>query len=370
MAADARKRIEATAAYMELHLHEPVTRETLAALADMNPEHYSRLFRKYKGKTPIDYITELRMTRAKALMRQGEQSIISVARQVGYADPYYFSRRFKQAVGISPSLYRLRRQKRIVALDYYEYFRMLGIEPVGVNGRKVSGYFADWSETASDVFGQGSILDIDRLRRLEPDLIVTAEEELEPALSAIGTTVVLQMYKDPVYEQLAIIAGLSDKSDEAAQWIMAYEQRSSLLRHKLASAGAGTTAAILRIRGSLLQIYGMMNMGYPLYRSLSFDPPEKIKLQSLCNRHFHSSVIVPEELPFYAADHLFVVLQPDRSTQTYWERIRATDIWRTYPAVRQGNVYEVDVRHWLAYDPASIAGQMDEAASLVLKERP
>jgi AraC-like DNA-binding protein len=367
VAADARKRIEATAAYMERHLNEPVTRETLAALADMNPEHYSRLFRKYKGTSPIDYITELRMTRAKALMRQGDLSILAVARQVGFTDPYYFSRRFKQAVGVSPSLYRLRPQKRIVALDYYEYFRMLGIEPVGVNGCKVSGHFADWFETASDVFGQGRNLDIERLRRLEPDLIVTAEEELEPVLSAIGTTVVLQMYKDPVYEQLATIAGLTDKANEAAQWIASYEDRSSLLRHMLASANVGNTAAVLRIRGTMLQIYGMMNMGYPLYRSLLFDPPEKIKLQSLCNRHFHSCVIVPEELPFYEADHLFVVLQPDSSTQTYWEQIRAMEIWRKYPAVRCGNVYEVDVRRWLAYDPVSIAGQMEEAASLVLK---
>jgi AraC-like DNA-binding protein len=369
MAADARKRIEATAAYMERHLNEPVTRETLAELADMNPEHYSRLFRKYIGTSPIDYMTELRITRAKSLIRQGDLSIVEIARQVGFVDPYYFSRRFKQAVGVSPSLYRLHRQKRIVALDYYEYFRMFGIEPVGVNGCKVSGYFADWTETATDVYGPGSMLDIERLRKLEPDLIVTAEEELEPALSAIGTTVVLQMYKDPVYDQLATIAGLTDKADDAAQWIKAYEERSSLLRHKLASAGVGNTAAVLRIRGSMLQIYGMMNMGYPLYRSLLFDPPEKIKLQSLCNRHFHSSVIVPKELPFYEADHLFVVLQPDRSTQTYWEQIRAMDIWCNYPAVRRGNVYEVDVRRWLAYDPASIAGQMDEAASLVLKER-
>jgi AraC-like DNA-binding protein len=266
MAIDARKRIEATAAYMERHLNEPVTRETLAALAGMNPEHYSRLFRKYKGTSPVDYITELRMTRAKALIRQSDLSILAVARQVGYADPYYFSRRFKQAVGVSPSSYRLRRHKRIVALDYYEYFRIFGIEPVGVIGGKVSGYFADWSETASDVFGQGGMLDTERIRRLEPDLIVTAEEELEPTLSSIGTTVVLQMYKDPVYEQLVSIARMTDKANVAVQWIKAYEERSSLLRHKLASAGVGKTAAVLRIRGSMLQIYGMMNMGYPLIR--------------------------------------------------------------------------------------------------------
>ncbi|GAA3411303.1 AraC family transcriptional regulator [Paenibacillus hodogayensis] len=368
MAGEARQRIEATAAYMERHLDENVTRETLAALAGMNPEHYSRLFRKYMGASPIDYLTGLRMERAKTLMRQSEAPIAVIARQVGFTDPYYFSRRFRQAVGLPPLSYRRKPQQRIVALDYYEHFRLLGIEPVGADGSMVSGSFPDWSATALDVSGFDSRPDAERIRALKPDLIVTAREELEPALAAIGKTVVLNMHKDPVYEQLRAIASLTGRNEEADRWIAAYEERAARLRQKLSAAAGHSdrSAAVLRIRGNLLQVYGTLNMGYPLYRSLLLEPPEKIRLQSLCNHYFHSSVIAPEELPYYAAHHLFVVLQPDSASRQVWDRIRTMPAWRQFPAVRNGNVYEVDVRRWLAFDPISIMRQMDEAASLLL----
>lgn len=368
METEARRRIDATAAYMERHLHELLTRETLAAMAGLSPEHYSRLFRKFKGKSPVDYLTELRMERAKGLMLQSGLPIVAIARQVGYVDPYYFSRRFRQVVGLSPSAYRSKPQKRVVALDYYEYFRLLGLEPVGTDGGGISGFFPDWARKAIGVTGRDRMPDIERIRRLEPDLIVTARQELEPSLAVIAPTQVLDMEKDPIYEQLPAISRLIGKTDEAAAWLAGYEREAAHLRKRLYESGAATTAAILRIRGSWLQMYGMMNMGYPLYRSLQLAPPERIGLQTACNRHFHSSVIAPEELPYYAASHLFVVLQQDRASRAAWERLRLTDEWRQFPAVRAGRVYEVDVRRWLAYDPVSIAGQMKEAAELLLGE--
>lgn len=368
MNAQTKRRIEATAAYMKQHMHETITREALAELAGMTPEHYSRLFRKCTGQSPIDYLTGLRMERAKHLMRDSGHPIVAIARQVGFSDPYYFSRRFRQVFGQAPSDYRASPRQRIVALDYYEYFRLLGTSPVGTDGGGVSGFFADWTSRTTAVTGRDRMPDLERIRSLKPDLIVTAREELEPALSAIAPTKVLPMEKDPVGEQLPAIAELVGKQDEAAAWSAQYNREADELRARLYTGGPAPSAAVLRIRDCWLQMYGTMNMGYPLYRALRMSPPERIRLQTLCNRHFHSSLIAPEELPYYACDHLFIVLQPDRASRIAWEKLRATEAWRQHPAVQAGRVYEVDVRRWLAYDPFSIQGQMNEAAALMLGE--
>ncbi len=53
-----------------------------------------------------DYLTELRMAKAKELLTEKECSLAEVAEQVGYSDLKYFSRLFKKAAGINPSEYK------------------------------------------------------------------------------------------------------------------------------------------------------------------------------------------------------------------------------------------------------------------------
>ncbi|MNC09437.1 HTH-type transcriptional activator Btr [compost metagenome] len=365
---EAAAKIEKTIAYMERHLHENITREDLAAQAGLNPEHYSRMFRKCKGTSPVEYITQLRMERAKKLLRGTTMSIGEIARQIGFEDPYYFSRRFKQMVGITPSDYIKSPQQRIVTLDYYGHCRALGIEPIGTDSRDVSGFFPDWATRTQDVGSTDEpLFEMDKIAALQPDIILTSRKELQEQLSSLAPTVVVDMNQDPIYEQFPMIAKTLDKEREALDWVRAYEEQAVLLRKKAAAAVSGGTVAILRVRDGWLQMYGVMNMGYPLYRSLQLKPPDKIQWQSECNAYFHSSVIELEELRFYTADHVFVVLQPDAGAQRMWERVRLSPAWNAFPAVRSGHIYQLDVRRWLAFDPVSIEKQMNEAVDLLLE---
>lgn len=71
----------------------------------LSTDHLRRLFKERVGQSPIEYLIELRMTRAKELLQMGF-SVKETADKVGIADQYYFSRLFRKREGCSPSAYR------------------------------------------------------------------------------------------------------------------------------------------------------------------------------------------------------------------------------------------------------------------------
>lgn len=97
--------IEATINYIVSHYKKKLTLADLAKLAGLSISHYSRLFKKYAGHSPIDYLTHLRMDRAKELLVLSDYRLKGIAESVGYEDEFYFSRIFKKVVGMSPSEY-------------------------------------------------------------------------------------------------------------------------------------------------------------------------------------------------------------------------------------------------------------------------
>ena len=75
----------------------------------MSSYYISKIFKKETGDTPINYLISLRMKKSKDLLEQfPERSIRSVAADVGYEDAYHFSKLFKKYYGISPLYYKAR----------------------------------------------------------------------------------------------------------------------------------------------------------------------------------------------------------------------------------------------------------------------
>ncbi|WP_059052885.1 helix-turn-helix domain-containing protein [Paenibacillus senegalimassiliensis] len=352
--------------YIEDHLNESISRSELADIAGINPDHFSRMFKKQTGISPKEYITRLRMERAKSLLAKSPSSIMEVARSVGFEDPYHFSRRFKQVVGVAPSAYMASPQLRVVALDGYGHCLALGVVPVAADAKPI-GQYVPWMKEVEVLSLSGEReMDRERLATLKPDIIITMNRHDEQELAEIAPVVFLDVLEDPIYGQLVKLAAALGKEAQAAQWIQDYEERCHMLKMQLAKDGQSRRVAILRVREPLLQIYGMQNMGYPFYRSLKVVPPERILLQTVCNVHFHSSAISMEEIGFYEADELFVVVQPEEGARRRWKELQASPSLCSHPAYRSGRIYELDVSRWLAYDPISIRFQMEEAAGLLL----
>ena len=87
------------------HFHDPEFHvgPALDALP-MSRDHLRERFEQSTGKTPLQFLTDLRINEAKHLLRRGF-SIKEAGARVGYPDPYYFSRIFLKTAGVRPSAY-------------------------------------------------------------------------------------------------------------------------------------------------------------------------------------------------------------------------------------------------------------------------
>ncbi len=98
--------ITAALEYIHQHYTEELFISELAERFGMERRKFSYLFEKLTGLTPIQYVTEYRLGKAKELLRTSAYSIAKIAEQIGYPDSFYFSRVFKKHVGMPPSIYR------------------------------------------------------------------------------------------------------------------------------------------------------------------------------------------------------------------------------------------------------------------------
>ncbi|MBR8832944.1 MAG: helix-turn-helix transcriptional regulator [Stigonema ocellatum SAG 48.90 = DSM 106950] len=92
--------------YIHEHLHLDIKLIDLAAIAQMSPYHFLRLFKQSMGVTPHQYILQCRIEKAKRLLQYGELSIADVAATVGFCDQSHLTRYFKRILGVTPKQLR------------------------------------------------------------------------------------------------------------------------------------------------------------------------------------------------------------------------------------------------------------------------
>lgn len=99
-------RIQVVVDYLTPHLNESFTIQSLSEMAQVSQTSFRRLFKAHTGKSPSDYIRELRMTSAARMLLTSDRQIAEIGYQVGFSDANYFSRTFRQVFGVSPHQYR------------------------------------------------------------------------------------------------------------------------------------------------------------------------------------------------------------------------------------------------------------------------
>lgn len=92
--------------YLEERYAEAFSVEGLAELLDCSAGHLSRRFKKETGSSLVEYLTRVRMNKAKELLLQADVSIQAIAESVGIPDAVYFNRIFKKNAGISPGRFK------------------------------------------------------------------------------------------------------------------------------------------------------------------------------------------------------------------------------------------------------------------------
>ncbi len=92
--------------FMQNNIHHNITLQDLCAEFHYSPSRFSSLFKQRTGYSPIDYFIQLKMQKASQLLDFSDHSIKDIAATFGFDDPYYFSRRFRKTIGVSPKNYR------------------------------------------------------------------------------------------------------------------------------------------------------------------------------------------------------------------------------------------------------------------------
>ncbi|MDG0790384.1 response regulator [Cohnella ginsengisoli] len=93
-------------AFIDEHLLEDIGLSKVAEAIVVSPGHLSRIFQQQVGETFIDYITRNKLDYAQKLLRSTNRKVYDIAAEVGYANPHYFSKLFKERKGITPLEYR------------------------------------------------------------------------------------------------------------------------------------------------------------------------------------------------------------------------------------------------------------------------
>ncbi|MFS0862078.1 response regulator [Fredinandcohnia sp. 179-A 10B2 NHS] len=92
--------------YIHKHYCEQLSLHELSATFYISDSYLSRIFKQYTGQNFIDYVTVLKINRAKELLAHSSLKTNEVSKAVGYTDPRYFSQIFKKYTGCTPSEYR------------------------------------------------------------------------------------------------------------------------------------------------------------------------------------------------------------------------------------------------------------------------
>ena len=89
--------------YIDSHLEETISIETLAGIAGLSMYHFARAFKQSEGLTPHDYLVRCRVRRAQDLLASTDLPLSEIALASGFSDQSHCARRFREHVGITPS---------------------------------------------------------------------------------------------------------------------------------------------------------------------------------------------------------------------------------------------------------------------------
>ncbi|HWT74663.1 MAG TPA: helix-turn-helix domain-containing protein [Mobilitalea sp.] len=95
-------------AYIEDNYSKDISLDDVSRTVDISPYYFSKLFKEETGENFIEYLTNIRIEKAKKLLQNRDISIKNICADSGYSDPNYFSRIFKKQVGLTPTEYRER----------------------------------------------------------------------------------------------------------------------------------------------------------------------------------------------------------------------------------------------------------------------
>lgn len=215
-----RRLMERTYRLIGNRFNEPLNLEEMARESGVAASRFYQAFKEYTGFTPHKWITATRLNASLSLLSNSPASIMDVAHSVGYADELYFSRVFKKYMGLSPTEYVARANRRIANLCpvFEGDFKALGMTPAFSPPR---GWTERWQEL------------MPRLRDAQPDIIIFTQPVSEEILLELQHIAPVEMiiWKNSNLswrDRLHRIGQLLELSGVADHWLTSGDEYSNI----------------------------------------------------------------------------------------------------------------------------------------------
>jgi len=101
-----RKEIIEAFKFVAMNLERKITLDEISSFLFLNPSYFSRLFKKEVGETFVEYVTRMKINRAKELLEQTDEAVGKICERLGYDNQSYFIKIFKTYAGTTPIEYR------------------------------------------------------------------------------------------------------------------------------------------------------------------------------------------------------------------------------------------------------------------------
>jgi len=357
--------------HMKQYYQASWTVDQLADWANVARWHYTPLFKEITGQVPLEYLNEVRIERSKQLLLRTHDRLYDIAQHIGFNNEYYFSRRFKQTVGISPGRYRRNHQGsvRVFAPFFEDFLVALGITPV------VQCTHDKWG--TQDYLGLQDVPtmnltaeDVGALSCHKPEFIMIGDDferwRLLTQLEGLAPLYMASHLAENWRLTLRKTADLLGKPEHVQDIIAHYESKAHTAQKLLRRSVRGQTVACLRISARQIFLYAGPEQGFTgpiLYKDLGLTPHPLVLRMANQMRRIELS---PEWLARLDADHLFITFdKSDSVVEGEERRLLQSPAWLSLPAVKNQCVYEVDFLTWMNYGVISNNKKIDDVLNVL-----
>ncbi|MCM3174035.1 ABC transporter substrate-binding protein [Paenibacillus sp. MER 99-2] len=255
--------------------------------------------------------------------------------------------------------------KRIVTDMYVSDLLALGVKPVGaVQYYLENPFYADQVEGIASI-GDRNAISMEAVISLNPDLIITYSDqaaEIENYQKIAPTVVIPYGTFTNVQDEIRGFGELMNKTEEAETWLKTYEERIAAARAKVNTViKPEETFSILEVSDKSYYGYGdnFGRGGQAVYRALQLAPLEITKKELMGDTQWKE--ISREVVGNYAGDHIFLTVGENN------KNYQGDSIWKSLPAVKNNQVYELQEDRYWYFDPIAIQGQAEEFADMIVE---
>jgi len=349
--------IEHTIQQMKQHISKNWNRDELARMAGMSPWHYSHTFKRHTGESPIRFLANIRMTRAKELLIGGMR-LREICEEIGYHDEAHFRRAFKEATGQLPSTFARSEFNRIatVSYSYTAHLLSLGINPIAAPIDPIrEPHRLSYHNQIQYPLIRKRYLSMEKwrenariLKLAEPQLIICDDlvpHEMMQELHDIAPTIVIPWMEDNWKQQFLHIATILRREHRAEEWMHAYYQKAEEVGKAVRAKLNTHRLSIIHLMLGKIVVYGNRNGGAVLYQDLKLTAAHSVEDIIVCK------AITINELQQYAGEHILLIIDEDEASSMLWQQLQQHDQWTALRAVQEQWVYRLHEVPWLEYSP-------------------